>query len=127
MKKAYTLAEKLLENIDSYSNRYTNEDGKIAHTEASIMMLNGIIEGGFSLYKYLIEKKAYEQIPTLASHLDSLGSYIEKLQVNKQNAEKLHLSDALQVWEQCKIVIAVVCCDLLDYRDSKKDNREDEE
>lgn len=119
MEKVYILCEKLLNAINEYSNHYTNEEGKIAHTETSIAQLNSIIEGGFSLYKYLIDKKLYEKIPAISTHLDTLGSYIEKLQVNQTNAEKLHLSDALQLWEQCKVIIAVICCDLLDYRDSQ--------
>lgn len=119
MEKVYQLADKLITLINEYCEKYTSNDGKIIRTEASIGELNRIVEGGFSLYKYLIDKKIYETIPKLTSELDELSGYICKLQMNKENAQKLHLTDALQIWEQCKIVIAYICNDILDYRDEQ--------
>ena len=55
--------------------------------------------------------------PSLVVAVNDLGIYIEKLQINEQNAKKLHLSNVMQIWNQAKIAIAVLACAVLDYRD----------
>ena len=81
-----------------------------------------IIEEGFTLYKYLVEKKLYENIPSITVAVNELGKYIEKLQITEENAKKLHLSNVMQVWNQAKIAIAVLACNLLDYRDEQEES-----
>lgn len=118
MNNAYKLSEKILNDINEYSEKYISEDGKTVPTQEAILKLNTILENGFSLYKYMVEKKLYEGKPEIESSLVELQKYIEKLQINKSNAEKLQLSSALQLWNQSKVVIAVLACNILDYKDS---------
>lgn len=118
MEKAYSLSEKIIEEVNNYSENNVTSFGKNIYSEESIADLNEIITDGFVLYKYLVEKKYYEGKPRIEYMLNELGKYVEKLQINKENAEKLKLSNALQIWDQAKIVIAALACELLDYRDS---------
>jgi len=122
MKKAYQLAEKIIKDIEDYSAEYVTEDGKTVTTEAELKALNNIIEEGFTLYKYLVEKKLYDKDPSIIVAVNELGTYIEKLQINEQNAKKLHLSNVMQIWNQAKIAIAVLACALLDYRDEQEES-----
>lgn len=122
MKKAYQLAEKIIKDIEDYSEEYVTEDGKTVTTEAELKALNNIIEKGFTLYKYLVEKKLYDKDPSIIVAVNELGTYIEKLQINEQNAKKLHLSNVMQIWNQAKIAIAVLACALLDYRDEQEES-----
>ena len=122
MKKAYQLAEKIIKDIEAYSEEYVTEEGKTVTTEAELKALNGIIEEGFTLYKYLVEKKLYDKDPSIVVAVNELGTYIEKLQINEQNAKKLHLSNVMQIWNQAKIAIAVLACALLDYRDEQEES-----
>ena len=118
MEKAYQLSEKILEDINNYSEKYVNEDGKTITTEDAIMTLNNILQEGFTLNKYVVEKKLYEGKPEIEVACSELNKYIEKLQINPENANKLNLSSAMQLWNQCKLLIAVLACNLLDFRDS---------
>ena len=120
MKKAYQLSEKIIKDIEVYSEEYVTEEGKTVTTEAELKALNGIIEEGFTLYKYLVEKKLYDKDPSIIVAVNELGTYIEKLQINEQNAKKLHLSNVMQIWNQAKIAIAVLAGAVLDYRDEQK-------
>ena len=123
MKKAYQLAEKIIKDIEAYSEEYVTEEGKTVATEAELKALNGIIEEGFTLYKYLVEKKLYDKDPSIVVAVNELGTYIEKLQINEQNAKKLHLSNVMQIWNQAKIAIAVLACAVLDYRDEQEESK----
>ena len=89
MKKAYQLSEKIIKDIEVYSEEYVTEEGKTVTTEAELKALNGIIEEGFTLYKYLVEKKLYDKDPSIVVAVNELGTYIEKLQINEQNAKKI--------------------------------------
>ena len=123
MKKAYQLSEKIIKNIEAYSEEYVTKEGKTVITEAELKALNGIIEEGFTLYKYLVEKKLYDKDPSILVAVNELGTYIEKLQINEQNAKKLHLSNVMQIWNQAKIAIAVLACAVLDYHDEQKERK----
>lgn len=123
MKKAYQLSEKIIKDIEVYSEEYVTEEGKTVTTEAELKALNGIIEEGFALYKYLVEKKLYDKDPSIVVAINELGTYIEKLQINEQNAKKLHLSNVMQIWNQAKIAIAVLACAVLDYRDEQEESK----
>lgn len=123
MKKAYQLSEKIIKDIEVYSEEYVTEEGKTVTTEAELKALNGIIEEGFTLYKYLVEKKLYDKDPSIVVAVNELGTYIEKLQINEQNAKKLHLSNVMQIWNQAKIAIAVLACAILDYRDEQEKSK----
>lgn len=121
LETASKLADKLLTEIDTYSKDYISNDGKLAYTQLSIQALNAIIEQGFTLYKYLVEKKLYEEYSELTVPLNVLGGYIEKLQITKENATKLHLSDSLKLWEQAKIAIAILSAQVLELYDNTKE------
>ena len=119
MKKAAELSEIILNEINLYCDMYVAEDGRINHTESSIQMLNDIIEKGFSLYKYCIDKKLYENNPDLVIYLNNVAEYIKKLQITKENANKLYLSNALMIWEQAKVSIAILANSILDINDQE--------
>ena len=123
MKKAYQLAEKIIKNIEDYSEKYVTEEGKTVTSEDELKALNEIIEEGFTLYKYLVEKKLYDKDPSITVAVNELGGYIQKLQINEENAKKLHLSNVMQIWNQAKIAIAVLACALLDYRDEQEESK----
>ena len=122
MKKVYQLAEKIIKDIEDYSANYVTDEGKTVTTPDELKALNTIIEEGFTLYKYLIEKKLYDTDPSITVAVNELGSYVQKLQINEENAKKLHLSNIMQIWNQAKIAIAVLACALLDYRDEQEES-----
>ena len=123
MKKAYQLSEKIIKDIEDYSANYVTDEGKTVTTPDELKALNTIIEEGFTLYKYLIEKKLYENDPSILCAVNELGAYVEKLKITEDNAKKLHLSNVMQIWNQAKIAIAVLACALLDYRDEKEESK----
>ena len=120
MEKAVQLADKIVKEIEEYSLNYTTNEGKIATTNVALQKLNTIIEDGFVLYKYLVEKKLYEKYATLTPLLNSVAESIKKLQVTEQNAKKLNLSSATQIWQQAKISIALLACEILDLNDENE-------
>lgn len=120
MEKAYQLSDKILKEIEEYSKNYTTNDGKIVTTEISLKLLNTIIEDGFVLHKYLVEKKLYEKYSSLVTLLNEVGEIIKKLQITKTNAEKLNLSSAIQVWQQAKISIALLACEVMDLYEEEE-------
>ena len=121
MEKAYQLAEKIVADIEKYSEEHVSDAGKTITSESELKDLNTIIEEGFSLYKYLIEKDLLKDKPGLVCAANELNKIIEKLRINEKNAKKLHLSNVMQIWNQAKIAIAVLVCALLDYRDNNKE------
>lgn len=118
MDKAYQLSEKIINDVEAYSLKYTAPDGHIVKNDDSIMDLNSIIQEGFSLYKYMVEKKLYKEKPEITANLIELEKYIEKLQITKENAERLDLENTMIIWEQAKVVIALLACSILDFKDS---------
>jgi len=120
MEKAYQLSDKILKEIEEYSKNYTTNDGKIVTTEISLKSLNTIIEDGFVLHKYLVEKKLYEKYSSLVTLLNEVGEIIKKLQITKTNAEKLNLSSAIQIWQQAKISIALLACEVMDLYEEEE-------
>lgn len=117
MNKAYELSEKIINDIENYSLKYTAPDGKIIHNEESLAELNTILQEGFTLHKYMIEKNLYEGKPEITAVLIELGKYMEKLQITKENAEKLNLENVILIWEQAKVTIALLACDILDFKE----------
>lgn len=121
MEKAYKLSEKILNEIENYSKEYTTDDGKIAMTNMALNKLHMIIEDGFVLYKYCIDKKLYKKYSSLIPLLNSVAEIAEKLQVNEINAKKLNLSSAIQIWQQGKVSIALLACEIMDlYEEENK-------
>lgn len=116
MEKACQLSEKILNDIDTYSDKYVSEEGKVITTEDSVMLLNTILQEGFTLHKYLVEKQIYVGKPELEALCVELQKYMEKLQITAENADKLTLSNAVQIWDQTKLVIAVLACTVLDFK-----------
>ena len=72
------------------------------------------MEEGFALHNYLTEHKLYENKPAIQQSLIQLEDYMKRLAINKENAEKLRLSNAIQIWNQAKIAIAVLAGAVLD-------------
>ena len=122
MNKAYELAEKIIADCEKHAVEYTSDEGKFIVSEDAITSLNSIIEEGFTLYKYLIEKDLLKDIPEAIVAAKEIQKYIDKLTINKKNAKKLHLSNVLQIWNQAKLAIAVLACAVLDHRDKTKEN-----
>lgn len=118
MEKAYQLSEKIVTEVDKFAKEYTGYDGNTVVTEDSINNLNLIIQDGFVLYNYMAEKKLYEGKDDITTTMNELEKYIEKLTITKENAEKLKLSNIVQIWNQAKLIIALLACQILDFRDS---------
>ena len=118
MEKAYQLSEKIINDINEYSQKYIGEEGKYVNTPDSIELLNCIIEEGFTLHKYMCEKELYVEKPRITKALLKVQKYIEKLTITEENAKKLNISNALQIWEQARIAIAFLACEILDFRDT---------
>ena len=114
MEKVAQLSEKIINETDAYSKQYTTNEGKTATTQQSLATLNTIIQDICVLYKYIVEKKLYEQMKNTIPALNSLSSLIQKIQINETNANKLHLDSALQVWQQIKAVGTLLACMVLD-------------
>lgn len=121
VKKACDLSKKLLEQINEYCGQYTGVDGKDVVSELSIMALQEILEEGFALHNYLIEHKLFEDKPTIKSNLLQLEGFMNRLAITKENAEKLKLSNAVQIWNQTKIAIAVLAGSVLDEYEESDD------
>ena len=121
VKKACDLSKKLLEQINEYCGQYTGVDGKDVVSELSIMALQEILEEGFALHNYLIEHKLFEDKPTVKSNLLQLEGFMNRLAITKENAEKLKLSNAVQIWNQTKIAIAVLAGSVLDEYEESDD------
>ena len=120
IKKSCDLAKKLLDQINDYCGQYTGVDGKDVVSEFSIAALQDILEEGFALHNYLVENKLFENKPAIEVSLVNLEKYMNQLTINKENAEKLRLSNAVQVWNQAKIAIAVLAGAVLDTYEEKK-------
>ena len=121
VKKACDLSKKLLEQINEYCGQYIGIDGKDVVSELSIIALQGILEEGFALHNYLIEHKLFKDKPTIKSNLLQLEGFMNRLTITKENAEKLKLSNAVQIWNQTKIAIAVLAGSVLDEYEPKEE------
>lgn len=119
IKKACDLSKKLLEQINEYCGQYTGVDGKDVVSELSIMALQEILEEGFALHNYLVEHNLFEDKPSIKSNLIQLEGFMNRLAITKENAEKLKLSNAVQIWNQTKIAIAVLAGSVLDEYEEK--------
>lgn len=119
IKKSCELSKKLLDQINVYIEKYTGIDGKDVTSEASLVELQEILEEGFALHNYLIENKLYENKAAITASLVQLEKFMNQLTINKENAEKLRLSNAVQVWNQAKIAIAVLAGAVLDTYEEK--------
>lgn len=115
------LSKKLLKQIDEYCAQYTGIDGKDVVSETSLVALQEILEEGFALHNYLVENELYKDRPAIESNLVQLEDYLKRLMINKENAEKLRLSNAIQMWNQTKIAIAVLASSVLDEFEEKKE------
>lgn len=120
VKKACELSVKILDQINQYVADYTTAEGKDVTTALSLSMLQEILEEGFALHNYLIENKLYEGKPAIEINLVQLEKFMNQLTINKENAEKLKLSNAIQVWNQAKIAVAVLAGAVLDEYEPKK-------
>lgn len=120
IKKACELSKKVLNEINQYCELYTGVNGKDVTSESSLQALQQILEEGFALYNYIVENKFYENKPELTISLHNTAKYVNQLTINKENAEKLRLSNAIQVWNQAKIAIAVLANVFLDCYEEVK-------
>ena len=118
MENAYKLSEKIITDINTYSEKHISKEGKSINTEESLQLLNQILEEGLTLYKYLIEKELFKDKPSIEGSLNGMQKYYNKLVINEDNAKKLTLSNAMQLWEQLRVSIAFLACTVLDYRDT---------
>lgn len=121
VKKACDLSNKILDQINDYMGKYIGMNNKDVVTENSLSELQMILEEGFALHNYIIEHELYKDKPALTANLVQLESFIDKLQINKENAEKLRLSNAVQIWNQAKIAVAVLANSVLNAFEEKED------
>lgn len=123
VKKACDLSKMLLDQINTYTEKYTGMEGKDVTSESSLNDLQTILEEGFALHNYLIEKDLAKDSPAIGISLINLEKFTSQLTITKENAEKLRLSNAIQIWNQTKIAIAVLAGTVLDtYEPVKKDD-----
>lgn len=120
-KKACELSQRILDQINDYMGKYVGMNGKDVVTDSSLMELQEILEEGFALHNFVVEKKLYEGKPRLTSATIELEKFMNQLQINKENAEKLRLSNAIQIWNQTKIAVAVLANTILDEFEEKED------
>lgn len=114
VKKACDLSKMILDQVNTYTEKYTGIEGKDVTTEESLQELQTILEEGFALHNFLIEKELMKESPAIIASLINLEKFTSQLAINKENAEKLRLSNAIQVWNQTKIAIAVLAGAVLD-------------
>ncbi len=125
IKKACDISKMILDQVNSYTEKYTGVEGKDVTTEDSLQELQTILEEGFALHNYLIEKKLANDSPAIGISLINLEKFTSQLAITKENAEKLRLSNAIQIWNQTKIAIAVLAGAVLDtYEPIKKDDEQ---
>lgn len=117
MQKAKELSQIIIDKVNDYTNKYMNTEGKCITTFNSIQDLNDIIEKGFILDKYLMEKNIVDKYPVLAGICMELQKYIDKLSTKEENAKKLNMESALQIWQQAKIIIAFLASAVLDIKE----------
>lgn len=120
MEKAVQLSEKIIYEVNEYSKAYTSTEGKIATTEQSLAILNAIIQDVCVLYKYVVDKKLYEDMQRIIPTLNTLADLIMKIQITKENANKLHLDSANQLWQQIKAVGALLACMIVEQDEANK-------
>lgn len=120
-KKACELSQRILDQINDYMGKYVGMNGKDVVTDSSLMELQEILEEGFALHNFIVEKKLYEGKPRLTSATVELEKFMNQLQINKENAEKLRLSNAIQIWNQTKIAVAVLANTILDEFEEKEE------
>ena len=120
-KKACELSQRILDQINDYMGKYVGMNGKDVVTDSSLMELQEILEEGFALHNFVVEKKLYEGKPRLISATVELEKFMNQLQINKENAEKLRLSNAIQIWNQTKIAVAVLANTILDEFEEKEE------
>lgn len=120
-KKACELSQRILDQINDYMGKYVGMNGKDVVTDSSLMELQEILEEGFALHNFVVEKKLYESKPRLTSAAVELEKFMNQLQINKENAEKLRLSNAIQIWNQTKIAVAVLANTILDEFEEKEE------
>lgn len=121
VKKACDLSNKILDQINDYMGKYIGMNNKDVVTENSLSELQIILEEGFALHNYIVKHELYKDKPALTANLVQLESFIDKLQINKENAEKLRLSNAVQIWNQAKIAVAVLANSVLNAFEEKED------
>ena len=115
--KAYALSEKIVSNINDFYSTFVTEDGKITPSQDMIRDLGVIIEEGFVLHNYVVEKKLYEGKPTITMDVLELEKQMSYLEMTEENAKTLDLQSAMNAWKACEVIIAKLACDLLDFRD----------
>lgn len=120
IKNCCELSSKLLNQINDYCNKYTGIDGKDVISENSLAYLQEILEEGFTLHNYLIENKISDNNDKIKTALLKLEIFMNQLTINKTNAEKLRLSNAVQIWNQAKIAIAILANTVLDEYENKE-------
>ena len=101
--------------------KYVGMNGKDVVTDSSLMELQEILEEGFALHNYVVEKKLYEGKSKITVATVELEKFMNQLQINKENAEKLRLSNAVQIWNQTKIAVAVLANTILDEFEEKEE------
>ena len=115
--KAYMLSEKIVNDVNNFYSTFITEEGKIVPSQDMVRDLGIIIEEGFTLHNYVVEKKLYEGKPTITIDVLELEKQMSSLEMTEENSKKLDLQSAMNAWKACEVIIAKLACDLLDFRD----------
>lgn len=115
--KAYMLSEKIVNDVNNFYSAFITEEGKIVPSQDMIRDLGIIIEEGFVLHNYVVEKKLYEGKPAITMDVLELEKQMSSLEMTEENSKKLDLQSAMNAWKACEVIIAKLACDLLDFRD----------
>ena len=115
--KAYSLSEKIVKDINDFNSIHVTEYGKVVPSQDMIRDLGVIIEEGFVLHNYVVEKKLHEGKPTITMDVLELEKQMSYLEMTEENAKTLDLQSAMNAWKACEVIIAKLACDLLDFRD----------
>lgn len=118
IKDIYELADEVINDVNSFQEKYTTETGKTVISEDMICALDSIVRKGLMLREKVVKTKFYEGKAAITVDVVEMEKYIDALQMTEKNAKKLDIRSAVDSWNAIKLISAKLGCDVLDYRDS---------
>ena len=115
MKAIYKHAEKFLNTVDNFEKNYVGVDGKMVRSKDAIESLDALLKKGLKLYNDVINEKVYEKFPILTVILNKIKEYADKLENNEQTAKKLTMENALVIWQQLEVALALLASYIVDF------------
>ena len=115
MKVIYKHAEKFLNAVDKFEKDYVGVDGKMVRSKEAIESLDTLLKKGLKFYNDVINEKVYEKFPMLSVILNKIKEYTDKLKNNEQTAKKLTMENALVIWQQLEVALALLASYVMDF------------